>query len=112
MSHKQHKISSLILKDVSDILQYEVKNPDIGFITVTAVEVTSDYSYAKIFVSFLDKKNVEKRFDALQRVKGFVRSSLAKKLAIYKVPELIFVLDTSHEQAEKIEKILKEIEKK
>src|SRR5690554_1247455 len=112
MSHKQHKIASLILKDVSDIIQYEVKSPDIGFITVTGVEVTNDYSYAKIFVSFLDKKNIEKRFEALQRVKGFVRSSLAKKMSIYKVPELIFVLDISYEQGEKIEKILKEIDSK
>ena len=100
------------MKDVSDILQFEVKSPDIGFITVTGVEVTNDYSYAKVFVTFLDKKNIENRFEALQRTKGFIRSSLAKKLSIYKVPELVFVLDNSYEQGEKIERILKEIEKK
>ncbi len=112
MAHKQNKIASIIMKDVSDILMFEVKSPDIGFITVTGAEVTSDYSYAKIYVSFLDKKNVDGRFEALQRVKGFVRTSLSRKLSIYKVPELIFVLDKSYEQGEKIDRILKEIEKK
>ncbi|MCK9198444.1 MAG: 30S ribosome-binding factor RbfA [Erysipelotrichales bacterium] len=112
MAYKQDKISVSILKYVSDILQFEVKSPDIGFITVTGVEVTNDLSYAKIFVSFLDKSKVNLRMEALERVKGFIRSSLAQKLTIRKVPTLIFVYDDSYEKGEKIEKILKEIKQK
>lgn len=111
MSYKQNKLTSLIAKEVSDILQFEVKNPEIGFVTVTGVEVSNEYSYAKIHVTFLDKKNKEVQFEALNRVKGFIRSSLAKKIKIYKVPELIFVMDNSYEEGEKIEKILKELKK-
>ncbi|MDD3383736.1 MAG: 30S ribosome-binding factor RbfA [Bacilli bacterium] len=112
MAYKQDKISVSILKYVSDILQFEVKSPDIGFITVTGVEVTNDLSYAKIFVSFLDKSKVNLRMEALERVKGFIRSSLAQKLTIRKVPTLIFVYDDSYEKGEKIEKILKDIKQK
>jgi len=112
VAYKQDKISVSILKYVSDILQFEVKSPDIGFITVTGVEVTNDLSYAKIFVSFLDKSKVNLRMEALERVKGFIRSSLAQKLTIRKVPTLIFVYDDSYEKGEKIEKILKEIKQK
>ena len=61
MAYKQDKVSVSILKYVSDIIQFELKSSEIGFITVTGVEVTGDLSIAKIFVSFLDNKNVEKR---------------------------------------------------
>ena len=112
MSYKKDKISMLIFRYISDIIQFEVKSTEIGFVTVTKVEVTTDLSYAKVFVSFLDKKRASTQFEALERVKGFVRSSLAKKLSIYKVPELVFVMDDSYEKGERIEQILKEIKAK
>lgn len=112
MSYKKDKISMSIFRYISDIIQFEVKSSEIGFVTVTKVEVTTDFSYAKIFVSFLDKKRAQAQFEALERVKGFIRSSLAKKLTIYKVPELIFVMDDSYEKGEKIEQILREIKAK
>lgn len=111
MAYKQDKVSVSILKYVSDIIQFELKSSEIGFITVTGVEVTGDLSIAKIFVSFLDNKNVEKRFEALNRCKGFIRSSLAKKLTIRKTPSLIFVIDDSFERGMKIEKLIKDINK-
>ena len=111
MAYKQDKVSVSILKYVSDIIQFELKSSEIGFITVTGVEVTGDLSIAKIFVSFLDNKNIEKRFEALNRCKGFIRSSLAKKLTIRKTPTLIFVIDDSFERGMKIEKLIKDINK-
>jgi ribosome-binding factor A len=111
MAYKQDKVSVSILKYVSDIIQFELKSSEIGFITVTGVEVTGDLSIAKIFVSFLDNKNVEKRMEALNRCKGFIRSSLAKKLTIRKTPNLIFVIDDSFERGMKIEKLIKDINK-
>ena len=111
MAYKQDKVSVSILKYVSDIIQFELKSSEIGFITVTGVEVTGDLSIAKIFISFLDNKNVEKRFEALNRCKGFIRSSLAKKLTIRKTPTLIFVIDDSFERGMKIEKLIKDINK-
>lgn len=111
-AYKMDKLNVSILKYVSDIIQFEVKSSEIGFVTVTGVEVTKDLSYAKIYVSFLGVTNTTKNMEALERVKGFIRSSLAKKLTTYKVPSLIFVLDTSFEKGQHIEDIIKEIHKK
>ena len=111
MAYKQDKVSVSILKYVSDIIQFEVKNPEIGFITITGVEVSGDLSIAKIYVSFLPQKNIEARFEALNKSKGFIRSSLAKKLTIRKVPSLIFIIDDSFERGMKIEKLIQGLDK-
>ena len=100
------------MREISNILQFELKNPKLGFVTVTDVQCTKDLSLAKVYVSFLGKQD---RNDAGLRVlnqsKGFIRSNLAKKIKIRKMPDLIFVQDTSLEQGNKIEKILHDIQK-
>ena len=86
----------------------EVKDPAIGFCTITGVEVTNDLSIAKVYVSFLNK-NPQKRMEALQHSKGFIRTLLAKRLTVRKCPELQFVIDTSIEYGNKIESIIEEL---
>lgn len=107
---KKDKINGIIQRELTQILQMEVKDPKIGFCTITAVDVTKDLSIAKIYVTFLGK-DYKKRdgLEALKRSKGFIRSLLAKRLTIRRVPELIFVLDESLEYGNKIEGILKEL---
>lgn len=113
MGLKKDKMDNIIQKEVSEIIQFELKNPKIGFVTITDVEVTSDMSYAKIFVSFLGQDaRREAGLKALNQSKGFIRSELAKRLTIRKTPELIFQLDNSLEKGNKIEKILHDINKK
>ena len=103
-------MDNIIQKEVSEIIQFELKNPKIGFVTITDVDVTSDMSYAKIFVSFLGQDaRKEAGLKALNQSKGFIRSELAKRLTIRKTPELIFQLDNSLEKGNKIEKILHDI---
>ena len=108
---KKDKMNAIIQRELSQILQFEVKNSKIGFCTITAVETTRDLSIAKVYVTFLGKedRNVEKRMEALEHSKGFIRSLLAKRLTIRKVPELLFVVDTSLEYGNKIEKIINEL---
>lgn len=101
-------MNHIIQKELSSILQTEVKDPQIGFCTITDVDVTNDFSIAKIYVSFLGKYT-NKNMQALERSKGFIRSILAKRLTIRKCPELQFVLDKSLEYGNKIEKILHDI---
>lgn len=113
MGLKKDKMDNIIQKEVSEIIQFELKNPKIGFVTITDVDVTSDMSYAKIFVSFLGQDaRREAGLKALNQSKGFIRSELAKRLTIRKTPELIFQLDNSLEKGNKIEKILHDINKK
>ena len=112
-SIKLERIENQIRREVSHILQNDVKNPKFGFVTVTDVEVTSDYSYANIYVSFLNTKEItaQDRLEEINRVKGFVRSQLAKKLSIRKTPDLIFKIDDSIEQGSRIDEILAQINK-
>ena len=112
MSLKTERMEMTIQREISHILQFELKNPNLCFCTITDVQCTNDLSQAKVYVTFLGKQG---RNDAGMRVlnqsKGFIRSQVAKKIKIRKMPELIFIQDTSLEQGNKIENILKEIEK-
>lgn len=107
MKVKAEKISGIIQKEVSEIIQFTLKDPKIGFITITDVTVTGDLSIAKIYVSFLGQKAREEAgMKALERSKGFIRSELAKRMTIRKVPQLIFLIDDSLEKGNKIERII------
>lgn len=113
MKAKKDKIAGIIQKEVSEIIQFELKDPKIGFITITDVDVTGDLSIAKVFVSFLGQDaRKEAGMKALERSKGFIRSELAKRLTIRKVPTLIFLQDTSLDKGNKIEKIIMDINRK
>lgn len=107
MSVKHEKTSNQILKNISDIIQFDLKDPKVGFVTITDIKVTSDYSYATVYCSFLGKQErKEAGLQALQRAKGYIRSELGKKMKIRKVPDLIFKLDPSLDQGNKIATIL------
>ncbi len=110
MAIKQNRMNGIIQRELTEILQREVKDPKLKFCTITDVDVSGDYSVAKVYVTFIGK-NYKKRdgMIALERSKGFIRSLLAKRLTIRKVPELRFILDTSLDYADKIEKIIDEI---
>jgi len=98
------RIKSLIARNVKDIVSYEIKNENIGFMTVTDVFVSSDHSYCKIYVSFLN--NAKNSIETLNRAKGYVRSSLAKKVNMRRVPEITFVLDDSYEKQKHLEELI------
>lgn len=110
MSVKVDRMDQTLQREISKILQFEVKNPKLGFVTVTDVQCTNDLSQAKVYVSFLGKQEKnDAGMKILNQSKGFIRSTLAKKIKIRKMPELIFIQDTSLEQGNKIESIIKNI---
>ncbi len=109
MSNNNERLIADISKAIREIVQYEIKNETIGFLTITDVKVSSDRSYAKVYVSFFN--NGEKNIEKLNKLKGYVRSSLAKKIHTRRVPEITFVLDDSFFKATKVEEaILKDEE--
>ncbi|MBR3365159.1 MAG: 30S ribosome-binding factor RbfA [Solobacterium sp.] len=106
-SIKQKRLEGIIRKDISDIIQFEVKDADVGFVTITDVEVSNDHSYAKVYVSFLGKNaRAQAGLKALNRAKGFIRSALSQRLSIRRTPELTFVLDTTEEHGRHIDEII------
>ena len=107
MSVKNERVNSNIQRELSYILANEVKNPHIKFITITAVDVTSDLSYAKVYFTTLgDEKETLK---ALKSAKGFIRHELADRVELRHIPELEFVYDESIEYGKKIEEIIEDI---
>lgn len=107
MADRVQRIQSIIGKNISEIIQFEVKNPRIGFCTVSEVEVSADFSYAKVYVSFLGTKYPKQNLDELNKTKGYIRSSLARKIDIRKTPEITFYLDDLYEKTERLDEILK-----
>jgi ribosome-binding factor A len=95
---------------MSYLLQRELKDPRIGFTTVTAVEVTPDLKYARIFVSVLGTPEEQKAtMDALTSSKGFIRRELANRMDIRFIPDIQFRLDRGAEYSENITRLLNEL---
>ena len=110
MSIKLERLASTFVEEISKIIKEEVKDPDIGFVTITSCNISSDLSYAKVYCTVLNDENRDKCIHDLNGAKGFIRSELMKrKLGRRKIPELHFVFDESIDYGNKIEKIIKEI---
>lgn len=106
MAEKYGRVNALIQKNVSEIILYELKSPVTEFASVNEVKVTTDYSYATIYVSNIDSSKVDSRVSFLNNKKGRIRSLLAKKLDIYKIPELTFVKDDLFEKGKAREDLI------
>ena len=106
-SIKQKRLEDTIRKNISDIIQFGLKDPNVGFVTITDVQVSNDHSFAKVFVTFLGKDaRAQAGLKALNRAKGFIRSELSQRLDIRRTPELIFVLDETEMKARHIDEII------
>lgn len=109
-SIKQKRLEGIIRRNISDIVAFELKDPDVGFVTITDVEVSNDHSYAKVYVSFLgkDARN-QAGLRALNRARGFIRTELSKRLDIRRTPELSFLIDRTMEEGRHIDDIIAQI---
>ncbi|PKM79885.1 MAG: ribosome-binding factor A [Firmicutes bacterium HGW-Firmicutes-14] len=109
-SHRANRVAEEIKKEITQMLRDEMKDPRLGFITVTGVEVTPDIRYAKVFVSiFGNDENKAQSLQALESAKGFVRSELGKRMRLRYTPEISFKFDSSIEYGARIMKLLKEV---
>ena len=106
---KIDRISSNLVKEISYILMTEVKNPDVKFVTVTDCKVTNDLSYAKVYVTVLNKDKIQETLEGLKDASGFIRHNLKERVDIRNIPELEFVYDESIEYGQKIEDIIEQI---
>ncbi len=105
-----HRVAEQIKKEVSQLIQNEIKDPRIGFITVTDVEVTGDLQQATIFISILgNETQKQESLAGLTKAEGFIRRELGKRIRLRHTPELSFSFDNSIEYGSKIEKLLSDI---
>jgi len=108
---RKDRLADQVKRETADIIQNFLKDPGIGFITVTDCEITNDLRYAKIYYSVLGEEDeVNAAEKTLGRSAGVIQSELAKRLNIRKVPLISFHLDTSAEYGAKMEKLFKKIE--
>lgn len=105
------KIASLLQEVISEVIQKDVKNPNVGpFVSVSRVEVSADIHHAKVFLSII-ATNAEKQvtLEALQSAAGFIGVQAAKKVVLRYFPQLTFKIDNSVDEHMKIEKLLGKI---
>ena len=107
------RVNQLIKEEISLLIQRELKDPRLGFVTVTEVDTTADLKQAKVFISVLgtDEQWV-KSFKALESARGFVWSWLRPHLDLRTTPELLFRPDRSMEHAAHIQSLLAELRAK
>ncbi|TKJ31816.1 MAG: ribosome-binding factor A [Chloroflexi bacterium B3_Chlor] len=111
VTRRQRRVSALIREAISELLQKEISDPRLDFVTVTYVETTSDLRQAHIYVTFLgDSKDLEESLGALRKAAGYLRRQLGQKVYLRYVPELNFHLDRSVEQGLRIDRILQGLE--
>jgi len=106
MANRGERIASVIRKNIAEIIQFKVHDPHLGFVSIPEVKVSSDFSYAKVYVSFIKEEDIKPSLAALNKAKGFIRSELAKKMDTRRVPEIVFELDDGYQREERISKLL------
>ena len=105
------KLQELIKQEMSKMLLKELKDPRIGFVTVTDVEMTGDLREAKIYVSiFGDAEQVKSSLEGLNSALGFVRREIGQRIRLRFTPEISFALDTSLDYGDHIQKLLLQVE--
>jgi len=94
---RSDRVAEQIQRELADLLQFEIKDPRVQHVTITAVEVSGDMSHAKIFYSApqQSKENFRELQRGLEKSSGFLRTQLAKRLLLRTVPQLHFVYDES-----------------
>ncbi len=107
-----HRVEEAIKEEVAQILQQELKDPRIGFVTITRVKVTPDLSQATVFFTLLQGKGSSAETEAgLKSAAGFVRRLLGERLRLRVTPEVIFRADTELEETFRITKLLDDLKK-
>ncbi|HXE75049.1 MAG TPA: 30S ribosome-binding factor RbfA [Candidatus Xenobia bacterium] len=104
---RSRRIAEQIRRELSEIVRLELKDPRVGMITLTDVEVTPDNAYARVYFTLLgDAARVEEATAGLERAAGFLRSQLARRLRLRTVPELQFRHDISVERGMRLSQLI------
>lgn len=107
MTTRQQRVGELIKREVSQIIQNDLRDPRIGFVTVTDAEVSRDLKHARVFVSFYGEPDkAQDCLFGLESARGYVRSQLARRAELKAVPEIDFGLDESVHDGARIEELL------
>jgi ribosome-binding factor A len=105
-SGRPQKLGDLIQRELSELVRRELRDPRIGMVTLTAVDVSPDFSHAKVLYTTLDPAHVEEAGAGLRRAAGFLRTQLARRIKLYTTPELRFEYDESVERGDRLSRLI------
>ena len=106
---RRDRVSEQIRRELADLIRTELKDPRVGMISITDVEVTADYAHAKVFFSSLaGSENLAAIMTGLEKASGFLRRELGKRISIHTTPQLHFVFDHSLERGADLSKLIQE----
>ncbi len=106
---RKDRVSEQIRRELAELIRKELKDPRVGMISITDVEVTADYAHAKVFFSTLaGSENLPEVMTGLQKASGFLRRELGKRISIHMTPQLHFVFDQSLERGADLSKLIQE----
>ena len=106
--NRSERVAGQIRRDLARLIQLEIKDPDVGFVSLSDVEVTRDLAHAKVFITVFDPQKADTSLQALRRAAAFLRRRLGKELRLRHVPELHFLHDDSVEQGSHIDKLIEQ----
>lgn len=111
-SQRPGRVREAIRQEIARIVQYEMKDPRLGFITITKVELTDDLRYARIYFSVLgEDKDKHLTLKGLNSAKGYIKGLLSDRIKLRFMPEISFSIDQSMEHAKHIHDILEKLKK-
>ena len=103
---RPQKVADLIQRELAELIRLELRDPRVGMLTITSVDVSPDLSHAKVFVTLLQKEKVAETLQGLQRAAGYLRSQLARRMKLYTTPELRFAYDESVERGDHLSQLI------
>ena len=103
---RSERVAGQLRRDLARLIQQEIKDPEVGFVSLSDVEVTRDLSHAKVYITVFEPEKAKESLKALGRASTFLRSRLAKELRLRHVPELHFVHDDSVEKGSHIDELI------
>lgn len=107
---RSQRVVEQIRRELAELIRTEVKDPRVGFITLTDVEISPDYAHAKVFfTSMTGEDGVPEILVGLRRASGFLRRELGRRVRIHTTPELHFVYDKSVEEGSRMSRLIDEV---
>jgi ribosome-binding factor A len=104
---RKDRVSEQVRRELADLIRTELKDPRVGMVSITDVEVTADYAHAKVYFSTLaGSENVSVVMEGLEKASGFLRRELGKRIRIHTTPQLHFVFDQSLERGADLSKLI------
>lgn len=104
--NRSERVSGQLRRELAKLMQHEVQDPAVGFVSLSDVEVTRDLAHAKVYVTVFEEEKASKSIAALNRASGYLRRRLGQELHIRAVPELHFIHDASVETGARMDELI------